>query len=105
MNKRMHELLARKTRPNKTAAGITATLERQRACGTFRGHKSNDVLMLAVYGTLDVFRKKAFGNSIEKSKCPHCNGTGRLGSKLTIHGQRKLKKLKQKQDNNHACTH
>lgn len=83
-----------RARPNRLAVGMTYTLERQREAGTHRGYKSMDTATLAVHGTLDVLRKKAFGAPMEKSKCQCCGGTGRGRIVLTKAGKRRLEKLR-----------
>jgi len=82
----------RNARPNRVAAGMTFTLERQRASGTFRGYKGPETARLAVHGTLD--RLATSFPAIGKARCPCCNGTGRAGYELSDAGRRRLQRLR-----------
>ncbi len=86
--------LRQRVRPNRLAAGVSATLDRQRAYGTWRGRYSSDAtLSLAVYGTCDPLARKAFP-AIAKGKCPCCNGSGRVGYVMTDKGKARLARLR-----------
>lgn len=84
----------RKVRGNRNAAGMTYTLERQRAAGTFRGYSSDATPRLAVRGTLDTLATSM--GSIAKARCPCCGGSGRKGYELTATGKRRLAALRRK---------
>lgn len=91
--KRFIEVKGRKNtlfRPNKTAAGMTKTIERQ---GTNR-IKKPEVLRLAVVGTLDTLGRVLNNwRKLEKVKCtcsPTCRGFYEA-YRLTDYGRSKLK--------------
>jgi len=84
----------KRARPNKLAAGLSATLERKAAMGKGRTYKTMDTARLAVHGTLDPLASTM--RAVGKAKCPCCNGTGRAGYELTETGKRRLRKLRLK---------
>jgi len=82
----------RRVRPTRAAAGLSATIERQRAAGTRRGDGTHDAVRLAVHGTCDPLASTM--RSIAKGKCPCCAGTGRAGYELSDKGRRRLRVLR-----------
>lgn len=95
----LHTLARLRTvRPNKAAAGVTFTLERQRAAGTHQGYSHEGTPTLAVYGTFDSLRPKAFGGLVERTRkaCPCCGVKGPGPLALTPKGSRRLAALRLK---------